>query len=74
MITQQDIQLSQRIKRFRRRQKLTQEKLAELLNINPKYLQRLEAGKHRPSLKLLYKLAAKLGMKPGDFFPKTYDQ
>jgi transcriptional regulator with XRE-family HTH domain len=71
MVTKQDIQLGKRIKRARKRRGLTQEKLAELVRVTPKYISYLEAAKYRPSLKLLYKLADKLGLKTGDLFPHS---
>lgn len=66
MITKRDIQLGKRIKRLRRGSGLTQEKLAELVGVSLKYIQYLEVAQNRPSLKLLYKLAKVLKVKPGD--------
>jgi transcriptional regulator with XRE-family HTH domain len=40
---------------------LTQDKLAERLEITPRYLQKLENGMHAPSLPVLMKLRKKLG-------------
>lgn len=69
MITNRDRQLANRIKRLRKQRGLTQEQLAEQVGVTAKYIQYLEAAKYRPSLKLLYKLADKLGVKIGDLFP-----
>ena len=71
MITKRDIRLGRQIKRLRKKRSLTQEQLAELVRVTPKYIQYLEKGKYRPSLKLLYRLAQKLGVKTGDLFPHT---
>lgn len=70
MITQRDIRLGKRIKRFRKQRELSQEELAKLVGVTTKYIQYLETAKNRPSLKLLYRLADKLGVKPGDLLPK----
>ena len=44
------------IKKYRKMYNLTQEKLAELLDISPRQLQRIETGKTETSLKTLKKL------------------
>lgn len=46
-----------RIKELRRRKKLSQEELAELIDVNFRTIQRLETGKNIPSLETLTKLA-----------------
>lgn len=47
----------QRIKELRKKQELTQEKLAELAGLDYSYLNMIEAGKKNPSLKRIAKLA-----------------
>ncbi len=44
------------IKEYRKKLGLTQEKLAELLDISPRQLQRIESGQTETSLKTLKKL------------------
>ena len=44
------------IKKYRKIHNLTQEKLAELLDISPRQLQRIESGQSETSLKTLKKL------------------
>lgn len=59
------------IKRFRKRCKLTQEKLAELTNIDYKYIQRLE-GKNPPAVKIdtIKRLASALKVEPAKLLKK----
>ena len=45
--------IGQRIKRLRKENNLTQEKLSELLNISTEHLSRIETGSYRPSLSLI---------------------
>ena len=49
-----------RIKEFRARHKLTQEKLAELVGVRRETIIFLEQGKYNPSLKLAHKVASTL--------------
>lgn len=44
------------IKKYRKIHNLTQEKLAELLDISPRQLQKIESGQTETSLKTLKKL------------------
>ena len=39
------------LKEYRIKKNITQEELAELLNITPRQVQRIESGESRPSLK-----------------------
>lgn len=41
------------LKEYRIKKNITQEELAELLNITPRQVQRIESGESRPSLKTL---------------------
>lgn len=50
-------QLGQRIKTLRIKNKLTQEKLAELANIDTKHQSSIETGRYYPSCKLIEKYA-----------------
>lgn len=58
----------QRIKELRKKQGLTQEKLAELASIDFSYLNMIESGKKNPSLKRIAKLARILKVTLPDFF------
>lgn len=56
-------QIGMRVKHYRERRKLTQERLAERAGISRTYLARLETGKHDPTASVLEKLAKALGVK-----------
>ena len=60
-------QLGTKIKNLRKAMGLTQEQLAERLNIDYKYLSKIENGLHLPSYKTLIKISSVLGVKLGDF-------
>lgn len=49
--------IGQRIKRERKLNGLTQEKLAEMLEISTEHLSRIETGSYRPSLLLIEKIS-----------------
>jgi len=69
MITKNDGRLGKKIRRLRRKNKLTQEQLAEKVRVTPKYIQYIESAKRVPSLKLLYRIARVLGVKVKGLFP-----
>lgn len=48
--------IGQRIKYERKQKGLTQEKLAEMLEISTEHLSRIETGSYRPSLNLIEKM------------------
>lgn len=52
--------LGQRIKEIRKSKNLTQEKLAELINLETSSLSGIESGRHYPSLPTLEKIAQNL--------------
>jgi len=54
------LKLGRRIKELRKRRGLTQEALAEQVEISPQYLSRLEVGLQSPSIETLAKLAQAL--------------
>ena len=60
--------LGLRIKEFREKQKLTQEKLAELVGIDAKHLSRIENGRNYPSIETLEKLTDNLHITFEDVF------
>lgn len=59
------LKIAKRIKEFRNKKKLTQEKLSSLTGIDYKYIQKIE-GKNPPNLKVetIEKIAKALGIKP----------
>ena len=60
--------LGKNIQRIRKEKGLSQNQLAEILNISRKHLAKLETAKRRISLKLLFKLAEKLDIKEKTLF------
>ena len=66
MITQK--QLGTRIKEIRKSKKITQEKLAEMINVDFGYISKLEVGQNFPSLQTLNKISEALGVDVVDFF------
>ena len=59
----QDIFISN-LKRFRREQRITQEKLAELCKTDTSYIGQIETKKRFPSLSFVEKIAAALKIEP----------
>ncbi len=57
-----------RIKEIRKRKKLSQEKLAEMVCMNHRSIVRLENSYSKPSIETLEKIAAALGVSVIDFF------
>lgn len=60
--------LGKKIQSIRKSKKLTQEKLAELIDIETPSLSYLETGKYAPSIETLQKLSQVLGVKPWEFY------
>ena len=60
--------LGMRIKEIRQSRKISQDKLSEKLDIDPKYLSRIEVGKATPSLDLLVKTANLLNVELKELF------
>lgn len=60
--------VGQRIKKIRKSKKYTQEKLAELIGIEPQSLSYMETGKFSPSPDTLQKLGEILSVKPYEFY------
>ncbi len=60
--------LGRKIQKLRKAQKITQEELAEMVNISRVYMGYIEQGRESPSLKLLLKLSRKLVVKVEDLF------
>lgn len=62
------ILLGTRIRKIREGKSLTQEKLAELMDINAKYLSGIERGKENPTLDMLIRLAIALDVEMWELF------
>lgn len=60
--------LGARIKQLRQLRQETQERLAERININPKYLSSIERGAENPTLDLLIRLAKGLRVELHELF------
>ena len=60
--------LGQQIRKARRRQRLTQEELSDLVEVTPKYISRIEAGWRVPSIFLLFRISRELRVKIRDLF------
>jgi transcriptional regulator with XRE-family HTH domain len=57
-----------RIKEIRTKRGITQERLSERMEINPKYLSGIERGKENPTLNTLIKLSESLQVDIGEIF------
>jgi transcriptional regulator with XRE-family HTH domain len=60
--------LGRRLQRLRRLRGLTQEQLAERIDINPKYLSSVERGEENPTLDLLLRLGEGLQVELPELF------
>ncbi len=56
------------IKRLREKKGWTQERLAEMADINTSYIGQIERGLRYPSLKVLFKIADALGVRISELF------
>lgn len=61
-------QLGRRIKQIRKSKKITQEKLAEMIDVDFGYISKLEVGLNFPSIRTLNKIADALSVDIADFF------
>lgn len=68
-ITKKEMQLGKRIKKLRKKASLTQEELAEKVNVSTTHVGLVETGKRRVSLKTLQKIASVLGIKVKELLP-----
>lgn len=69
LITNNDIALGRRIRKFRKKSGLTRERLAEKVHVSVTHIGLVETGKRRVSLKTLQKIASALGVKAKDLLP-----
>ncbi len=65
--------LGSRIKELRKLRGLSQEKLSEKINIDPKHLSRIEVGRGFPSLDALERIADALNVELKDFFEFAHE-
>lgn len=66
--------LGKRLKELRQKRRYTQEKLAEMANIEIPSLSNIENGKNYPNHETLYKLATALNVRPFELFIFEYYQ
>lgn len=64
--------LGKRIKELRKQKKLTQEQLAELIDMEQNTISVIESGRNFPTLVTLEKIAQVLGVELADFFNYEY--
>jgi transcriptional regulator with XRE-family HTH domain len=57
MLNREEMCLGKKIRLYRKKAGLTQEVMAEKLGLSSKYIQFIENGQRRPSLKVVYKIA-----------------
>ena len=60
--------VGKKIQKYRKQNKLTQEQLAELINVETISLSRIETGKNYPTSENLAKIAKTLNVEPHEFF------
>ena len=63
--------LGLRVKELRKKRKLTQEKLSEIIGVDNGYISKLEVGQNFPSIGTLEKIANVLNVELADFFQFT---
>lgn len=68
-VNEKDILLARHIQTVRKSKRITQEQLAEKVNVSTTWIGYIETGKFRPSLKLLNKIAGTLNVSVKDLFP-----
>ena len=61
-------QLGLKIKEIRKNKKITQEKLAEIIDVDFGYISKLEVGQNYPSIQTLDKISDALGVNISEFF------
>lgn len=62
------VKFGAKIRELRKKQEISQEKLAELVKIDYSYLNEIEAGKRNPSLKVVSKLSRALKVSLPELF------
>ena len=69
--TQERINFGKRVKRRRQEQELTQEKLAEIAEMDCSYLSSVERGERNISLEMILAIAKALQVSPKDLMPDS---
>ena len=64
------IQFGKKVAYYRKKKKLSQEKLAELANLHRTYIGQIESGRRNVALKNIAKIAKALGVKEGEIWPE----
>ena len=64
--------MGKKIKELRRAKGLSQEALADKINVNFRTIQRIETGKNTPSIETLVKIADALNIETESFFKTDY--
>jgi len=59
------------LRQIREEKGITQEKLAELAEVDRTYIYRLESGKRSPSIDVVFRLADALKISPGNFLDRV---
>jgi len=62
------------LRKYRQEKGLTQEQLSERVDVVRSFICTLENGKRQPSLQMVLKLAAALGVRPGDLVNEMADR
>ena len=65
------LSIGKRVRRCRRRRKLTQEKLSELCGVSEQHISNIERGKSIPSTEMVMRLAIALDTTPDEFLVGT---
>jgi transcriptional regulator with XRE-family HTH domain len=68
-VNKQNWKLARNIQKIRQERQITQEELAERLNVSQSWLARIETGREIPNLKRLQQIARALGVKVKDLIP-----
>ena len=69
MITKNDKRLGKSVRKYRKKAGLKQYQLANEVILSNKYIQLIESGERKPSLRTIYKIAKVLKVKVQDLFP-----
>lgn len=68
------VEVSNRLRFIREDAGYSQEKMAEMLDVSPSTVHRVEGGKSVPQLDLIFKLADSMGISITQILPKRYTQ
>ena len=64
--------LGERIKEIRKTRKMTQNELAEIINVDPKYISKIETSSGTPSLDVLENIASALKVEVSSLFETNH--